>query len=235
MTTNVVYVAQMQNTSLQYVRFLLHTLCCVATQVLLCKYDHLYHHHVTVLNPQFESGIPPSNGTGSFLLQDMLDGTYNWNLDTTNFRRPANLTLNYFANMSSQPIVMHLIPDPPLKDKVDSYSGSKFSLTYSWYPFFDLTCAPPPHPPPTDFTYTDLVNGLNAIGDVPPKFMEKTLNYTPPRLLVKLDDTRNTSVVGFIFDANAAPTEKPIVKGAADLLTPGQWTMMAVLVALLLL
>lgn len=29
----------------------------------------------------FESGMLESNGTGSFILQDMLDGTYEWTLD----------------------------------------------------------------------------------------------------------------------------------------------------------
>jgi hypothetical protein len=58
-----------------------------------------------------------------------------------------------------------------------------------------------------NFTVDALRAGLTSIG-APPDIVEKPFNATPPVLFLKLDDTRNGSIVGFVFDANAEPTER---------------------------
>ena len=65
-----------------------------------------------------------------------------------------------------------------------------------------------------DFTADALKNGLIAAG-APQDVIDKNFNVTPPVLFLKLDVKGNGSLVGFVFDANAEPTERPIVKGAA--------------------
>lgn len=157
-TADVVYVAQMQNSSV----------------------------------PLFESGFTEMSGTGTMLLQDMDDGTYEWTLDlddresqrcstpcaagqrptvvqgkgvdhslmrmhfhlrpspfrlnlqpaccachrlmparrrarrrAAGARHPKKLEIRYFAKLNYQPIVLTLVADPKLEDKVVSYAGSE--------------------------------------------------------------------------------------------------------------
>jgi hypothetical protein len=131
--------------------------------------------------PLFETGMTETNGTGSVLIQDMQDGSYFWNLDITNFLKPGSFQLHYFANLSSQPTVLKLEPTPKFNSVDDAYEGN--------------------------FTVDALRAGLTSIG-APPDIVEKPFNATPPVLFLKLDDTRNGSIVGFVFDANAEPTER---------------------------
>lgn len=76
---------------------------------------------------------------------------------------------------------MTLEPSPKFSKSVESYEGN--------------------------FTAEALKAGLTSVG-APPDVVEKSLNVTPPVIFLKLDDSRNGSVVGFVFDANAEPTER---------------------------
>lgn len=49
----------------------------------------------------------------------------------------------------------------------------------------------------------------------PNDVIERPFNVSPPVMFLKLDTRNNGSLVGFVFDANAEPTERPILKGEA--------------------
>jgi hypothetical protein len=61
-----------------------------------------------------------------------------------------------------------------------------------------------------------------------------TFNTTPPVLFATLYDKNNDSLVGFVFNANSAPTLPPVIKGAAIAASAGLPTLLALLAVSLL-
>ena len=81
-----------------------------------------------------------------------------------------------------------------------------------------------------DFTLADLNTALNASGA--PE--GTSFNTTPPQLFAILHDTKNGTIFGFVFDANAEPTLPPVVKGAAASMRPCGAAFMLALVAVII-